>query len=132
LPLPDWEAEAPPSLDAYSLRLVAVRKLYDQGTLVRNSPSLAQLAEGTVVRLNPYDFDKLGVPAGEDMRVTSAAGYVIVPVRPDERVPRSTAVVRLNQGGRVNGLFEVGAPATDVRIERPRGCWRATRLWSAT
>ena len=34
-------------VDAYSLRLVATRQLYDQGTLVQHSPSLAGLAPGT-------------------------------------------------------------------------------------
>ena len=35
-----------PAVDAYSLRLVTSRKLYDNGTLVQHSPSLASLAAG--------------------------------------------------------------------------------------
>ena len=53
-----------PALDRYSLRLVASRKLYDQGVLTQHAPSLAGLAPGTVLRVNPYDFDRLGVAAG--------------------------------------------------------------------
>src|SRR5690606_26644101 len=44
VPPPDFAVIDPPSLDAYSLRLVVNRKLYDRGTLVSNSPSLADLA----------------------------------------------------------------------------------------
>ena len=42
-----------PPVDAYSLRLVATRKLYDRGTLVQHSPSLAGLAAGTALRVQP-------------------------------------------------------------------------------
>ena len=61
-----------PPLDAYSLRLVATRKLYDQGTLVQHSPSLAGLADAAPsCGCNPYDLDRLGVAAGGRVRVTS-------------------------------------------------------------
>jgi anaerobic selenocysteine-containing dehydrogenase len=105
---------------------VATRKLYDRGTLVHHSPILAQLAEGPVLRVNPSDFEKLGVSAGEKMRVASSAGHVIVPVQPSQAVTRGTAVMHLNQGtgqgGPVNTLMDSKgghATVTDVRIERP-------------
>ncbi len=48
----------PPALDRYSLRLVATRKLYDQGVAVQHSPSLAGTGSGQhpasqPVRLRP-------------------------------------------------------------------------------
>ena len=42
--------EPPPAIDSYSLRLVVARKLYDAGTLVQQSPSLAPLAPGAPAR----------------------------------------------------------------------------------
>ena len=42
------------------LRLVATRKLYDRGTLVRHSPSMADLAEAAVLRLNPARVREAG------------------------------------------------------------------------
>jgi len=120
VPLPDWTVVEPPPVDAYGLRLVATRKLYDRGTLLRHSPSLVGLAEGAALRLNPYDFERLGVAPGDEARVTSARTHVLVPVRPSESVPRGVALLHVNQsGGRVNALLDAKMVATDVRVERP-------------
>ncbi len=120
VPLPVWTVIDPPSLDAYSLRLVVTRKLYDRGTLVRSSPSLADLAETAALRLNPHDFDQLGVAAGDDVRVSSNRGNVTVPTIPEPGVPRGIAHLFFNlAGGRANVLIDGNAPVTDVRVERP-------------
>jgi NADH-quinone oxidoreductase subunit G len=117
--LPDWDPPEVPASDGSSLRLVATRKLYDRGTLVRHSDSLLGLAEGAVVRLNPYDFDRLGVTAGDDVRVASPRSHVVVPARPSEAVPRGVAHLHFNQGGaRVSSLVEATALVTSVRVER--------------
>ena len=121
-PLPDWTVVEPPAVDAYGLRLVATRKLYDQGTQLRHSGSLMGLAEGAVVRVNPHDFQRLGMSPGDDARVTSARTHVLVPAQPDERVPRGVALLHVNQsGGRVNvnALIDSKTVVTDVRVERP-------------
>ena len=119
VPLPVWTIIDPPLLDAYSLRLVVTRKLYDRGTLVRSSPSLADLAEPATLRLHPQDFDRLGVAAGDDVRVTSNRGNVTVPTVPTRRAP-GIALIHANQaGGRANVLIDGNAPVTDVRVERP-------------
>jgi NADH-quinone oxidoreductase subunit G len=120
VPLPVWTIIDPPLLDAYSLRLVVSRKLYDRGTLIRSSPSLADLAEPASLRLNPADFDRLGVAMGDDVRVTSSRGNVTVPTIPEPGVPRGIALIHANQaGGRANVLIDGNAPVTDVRVERP-------------
>jgi anaerobic selenocysteine-containing dehydrogenase len=120
VPLPVWTIIDPPSVDAYSLRLVVTRKLYDRGTLVRSSPSLAELAEPATLRLHPHDFDQLGVAAGDDVRIASSKGNVTVPTVPDPGVPRGIAHLHANRaGGRANVLIDGNAPVTDVRVERP-------------
>jgi formylmethanofuran dehydrogenase subunit D len=120
VPLPVWTIIDPPTVDAYSLRLVVSRKLYDRGTLVRSSPSLADLAEPATLRLHPQDFDQLGVAAGDDVRITSTKGNVTVPTVPDPGVPRGIAWVHANKaGGRANVLIDGNTPVTDVRVERP-------------
>jgi NADH-quinone oxidoreductase subunit G len=119
VPLPVWTIIDPPSVDAYSLRLVVTRKLYDRGTLVANSPALAELAEPATLRLSPHDFDRLGIAAGDDVRVTSNRGNVSVPTVPDPGVPRGIAHLHANKaGGRANVLIDGNAPITDVRVER--------------
>ena len=59
-----------PALDAYSLRLVSGRELYDCGTLVQHSPALAPLARPARLRVNPYDLNRLGVATGGRVRLT--------------------------------------------------------------
>ena len=69
------------------------------------------------MRLHPADFDKVGVAEGTEVRVTSAAGSVVVPVASDVSVPKGRAVVLTNQGTGVTTLLAAGAVATDVRVE---------------
>jgi NADH-quinone oxidoreductase subunit G len=120
IPVSAWRVIDPPLLDAYSLRLVVTRKLYDRGTLVQHSLSLAGLAEPATLRLNPQDFDRLGIVSGDDVRVTSSRGHVTVATRPDPAVPRGVAALDANKaGGRANVLIDANTPVTDVRVERP-------------
>jgi NADH-quinone oxidoreductase subunit G len=107
----------PPAVDAYSLRLVASRKLYDLGTDVQHSPGLAGLTSDTTLFLHPYDFDRLGVTAGDVVTATSSKGSMSVPVRPDPRVGRGAARVAINQpGGSVGALIDAAAPVTEIRV----------------
>jgi predicted molibdopterin-dependent oxidoreductase YjgC len=112
------DAPVPPPADSYSLRLVTTRKLYDQGTLVQHAPSLAGLAPGTALRLNPYDFDRLGISVGGRVKVTSSRASLTGEALPDEGVPRGAAALALNQtGANPTELIDARAPVTDVRVE---------------
>jgi len=113
---PPTLAEAP-AVDAYSLRLVATRKLYDLGTDVQHSPGLGGLTSDSELRLHPHDFDRLGVTAGSVVTVTSASGSVSLAVRPDPGVGRGSAAVVLHQPGpAVGALVDATAPVTEVRV----------------
>jgi NADH-quinone oxidoreductase subunit G len=108
-----------PQNDAYALRLVATRSMYDLGTLVQQAPSLAPLAPGTGVRVHPVDFDKLGLAPGTEVTVTSRRGSVTVAVQPDAGVPRGSAVMVANQpNADVFALIDPRGIVTDVRVER--------------
>jgi NADH-quinone oxidoreductase subunit G len=110
-------AVAPP-VDAYSLRLVATRKLYDLGTQVQAAPSLAGLHPGTEVRINPYDFDRLGVGDGDRVVVRSSRHTLTLPVEADPGVPRGAAALVVNQPEvRVGDLVDAGERVTELRIE---------------
>ena len=50
-----------PTADSYSLRLASGRTMYDEATLVQRAPTIAKLARPATVRLNPHDFDRLGI-----------------------------------------------------------------------
>jgi NADH-quinone oxidoreductase subunit G len=109
------DTTAPP-VDAYSLRLVATRKLYDLGTTTQRSPSLAALVPGTAVHLNPYDFDRVGVEEGAAVSLTSSAGSITLPAYADLGIPRGSAAVVFNQGPGVGALIDATTTVTEVRV----------------
>ena len=114
---PDHAIETPPT-DAYSLRLVTVRKLYDRGTLTQQSRSIAGLAAGSALRANPYDLERLGLADGGRVRVTSARSAITTTVTPDDSVPRGTVALGWNQGDpSPSDLIDVALPVTDLRVE---------------
>jgi predicted molibdopterin-dependent oxidoreductase YjgC len=108
-----------PANDAYSLRLVATRRMYDAGTTLSHSPSSAGLARSIELRLNPADFDKLGVEAGSIVQLISNKGELMTPVIADPGVPAGSAAIPANSpGANANQLIDASQPVTDVRVER--------------
>jgi predicted molibdopterin-dependent oxidoreductase YjgC len=114
-------ADAPsPANDAYSLRLVATRRMYDDGVMLRHSPASASLARSIQVRLNPVDFDKLGVDEGTVVKVESSRGHLLAPVAADAGVPTGSAAIPFSvDGWAANTLIDHATAVTDVRVERP-------------
>ena len=107
-----------PHVDAYSLRLVSSRRMYDRGTLVQHAPSLAGLAPGAVLALNSSDFQRVGVESGVAVQVLSQVGEITVPVVADPGVPRGTAAFGYNHPDLdVRALIDPDSVVTDVRIQ---------------
>jgi NADH-quinone oxidoreductase subunit G len=102
--------------NAYDYRLVVARRLYDRATTTAKSPSLAGLAGDADAHINPADADKIGAADGV-VRVIGTRGTVSVTLRPDPTVPRGTVMVPFNRGSDIASLVDIGAGATDVRIE---------------
>ncbi|MBA3652951.1 MAG: molybdopterin-dependent oxidoreductase, partial [Actinobacteria bacterium] len=130
---PEPSAERPPLLtyspeptepvvaphDAYALRLVSSRVLYDNGTLVQQSSSMAPLAKDPDVHVNPYDLERLGVRSGGSVRLIGRTRLVVTAVA-DETVPRGNAYVPFNNGGLgAADLIDAAASSNDVRMETP-------------
>ena len=103
--------------DAYALRLVSTRRLYDEGVAVQHSPGLAGLAPGATLRLHPADLERLGVADGGTVQVTSSRTTLRVPVSVDASLPRGSAGVWFNQPG-VNAaeLIDASEPVTLVQV----------------
>jgi NADH-quinone oxidoreductase subunit G len=116
------EAPVPVPTDAYSLRLVVARTLYDAGRTVSAGPSLAALAPGIALVVHPNDLPRVGVTAeGDTVRVTSARGSAELPVRTDTAVAPGTCFIPFAQGGESpNDLIDVTAPVTELRVETTR------------
>jgi formylmethanofuran dehydrogenase subunit D len=94
--------------------------MYDDGVMLRHSPASAGLARSIQVRLNPVDFDKLGVDPGTVVKVESARGHLLTPVASDAGVPAGSAAIPFSvDGWAANTLIDSSAAVTDVRVERP-------------
>ncbi len=107
-----------PAVDSYSLRLVATRKLYDNGTLVQHSPSLRGLASGSRLLVNPHDLDRLGVTDGSVVKITSSRATVDYAAHGSDAVASGTAVLAFNQPGADPAvLIDATEPVTDIRVE---------------
>ena len=113
--------------DSYSMRLVSMRRLYDAGSAVVHSPSLAPLAGDATARANPRDLDLLGVQGGDVVAVRSARGSLTLRCEQDARVPRGVVAIDFNlvapEGGAQNAaaaLIDAGDAVVDVRLESLR------------
>jgi len=112
------EPRPAPTIDAYSLRLIADRQLYDRGTLAQHSPSMAALTSGPELRVNPYDLNRLGLADGATVSVTSARASLPMVVVTDPTLVRGTASLLFNRGDPSPAmLIDATAPVTDVRVE---------------
>ncbi len=104
---------------SYDYRLVLTRKLYDRAVMTAHSPSLAELAAPAAAHVNPLDLDRVGLTDGDEVRVVSAKGTVVLPVAADERVPRGALQVPFNvPGASITDIIDATAPVVDVRVER--------------
>ena len=111
-------ARATPAVDAYSLRLVTVRRLFDHGTVVSHAPSLAGLAGTGAVRANPADLSRLGVAEGDAVKISSPKGSITTPVEPDASVPEGTITLDWSLGDpSPTTLIDATAAVTEVRVE---------------
>jgi NADH-quinone oxidoreductase subunit G len=112
---------AAPRLDAYSHRLVLSRALYDESTLVATSPSMSGLAASPTLRVHPSELAKLGVAAGDKVRVRSARASVEIATTADESIGRHVVAARFTQdvAGQYDlaALIDVSLLATDVHLE---------------
>jgi NADH-quinone oxidoreductase subunit G len=123
-PVPVDAPQLPPP-DAYSLRLVSPRRLYDHGVLLGACRSLAPLAPPATVRANPHDLGALGVDSGARVRVRSSRGALEFEAVSDDGVPKGVVCVEFNlhgdglsaAGGGASDLIDVREPVVDVRLE---------------
>ena len=111
-----------PTPDAYALRLVAGRDLYDDGTTVGSSSALASQRRPARLRVHPLDLEHFALSDGQAVVARSARGDVSCWVDADDAVVRGTVVVpRLSrdQDGvdLVAALVEPDSAWTRVRVE---------------
>ncbi|MBW3537362.1 MAG: molybdopterin-dependent oxidoreductase [Actinobacteria bacterium] len=123
-------ATAPPEIpapvasdDAYSLRLVVTRTLYDRGTTVRHSQSLAPLSPAPELRTHPVDLERAGIAGGGRGRLRSGRATFQVDAVADPGMPRGAAHLYFNvgqPGEDAADLIDFASAVTDVRLESMR------------
>jgi anaerobic selenocysteine-containing dehydrogenase len=116
------DAPRVPNTDSYSHRLVAGRRLYDDGAAVQSIPSLAGLVGAAPLRANPHDLDDLGLGAGGRVRVKTARASAVLEVTPDPTLPRRVVAVDFNvplAEGTAGDLIDSSVPVTELRMETP-------------
>jgi len=111
-----------PLADAYSLRVNLSRRLYDNGVAVQGSPALANLMAKSILRLNHFDLDRLGVGTGDVVGVSGPRGSVRLPVALDDDVPRGVIEIAfgsLDESGVdvVRPLFDGASLISQVRLD---------------
>ena len=109
---------APSARSSYDLRLVVSRTLYDAGTTVSESPSLAPLAPGAGSTSIPWISTGWERPRGRRSRCRAHGASKVLEVEADGRVPRGVAWWPFNQpGSDATDLFDPATGAIDLRVE---------------
>jgi NADH-quinone oxidoreductase subunit G len=121
-PLWEWDGAVPnadvPARDAYALRLVAGRRLYDNGRLVSESPALIRVRRPFPLQVNPHEMLRLGVEPGTEVKVTSTRGSQVVAIQPDPGVPMGVARLDFSaDGAGAAALIDASTAITDLRVE---------------
>jgi len=120
-----WDGNVPdvvvPPRDAYALRLVVGRRLYDSGRMVSEAPALQRVRRPFPLRINPHAAALLGLEAGAQVRLTTNRGSNVVTVQPDRRVPEGIGQLDFPADGTGPAeLIDARVTVTDMRVETIR------------
>ena len=107
-----------PDRPGFGYRLVVSRKLYDNGSNVAHSASLAPLATGSSLHMHPLDLDRLGASVGAQVKVSSDRTSIVMPIVADESVTRGTVWAAWAQSGsNIGELIDSSRLVNDVKVE---------------
>ena len=116
-----FEAPEPTHVEpknAYSLRLVVNRTLYDDGTSISHCESSSSLAPAAALHLGTADAAPLGIESGTRVTVSSSNGSLSVPAVVDGGVPKGSALLHHNLAGADAGvLVSADDVVCDIRVE---------------
>jgi NADH-quinone oxidoreductase subunit G len=107
-----------PDRPGFGYRLVVSRKLYDNGSNVAHSASLAPLAPGSSLHMHPLDLDRLGAAVGAQVKVSNDRTSIVMPIVADESVTRGTVWAAWAQNGsNIGELIDSSRSVNDVKVE---------------
>jgi len=110
-----------PKADSYTYRLSIRRTLYDQGTLVQSSSSLAPLRAPFGLRVHPQELARLGVKDGGELMIRTSRLALRINVIADADLARQVVVLgaRAEEAGTFGAfdLIDAQELVVDVRLE---------------
>ena len=113
-------AAAPPPTrpDAYKLRLISSRTLYDNGAFVQESDALTKLTAPAELHVHPSDINRFSLSDGGLVRVTSSRSTTTLTVVADLGLPRGACWLAFNVGSTgAADLIDAADPVTDLAVE---------------
>jgi NADH-quinone oxidoreductase subunit G len=121
LPAVPPPASQPPTSEdggGVTVRLVTRRTMWDGGTQVQAVPALAGLHPVAQLVVHPSVLGQLGSAIGEQVRLVSGRGSLVVLIAADFAVPAGVGLLPWNlPGAHAGDLIDVQAPYTEVRLE---------------
>ncbi len=111
------QAASAPAPSSSGLRLVVDRKLWDQGTMVQRSPSLAGLVQSAELRLSPTDVQLLNLGDAQWVTVEHGDESFDLPFTVDAGVAARTAWLPMGLPGfDVRQLLATGRSVTNIEV----------------
>jgi len=111
------EGAKAPDTNGQGLLLVVDRKLWDQGTMVAESSSLAELAQPAAIRLAPEDVERLGLGAKGKATVSQGDDTHEIAFVADEKVRPGTAALAIRLPGfDARALISHGQPVSRISV----------------
>jgi predicted molibdopterin-dependent oxidoreductase YjgC len=108
----------PPFAPPDGLTLTTYHLLVDEGRLSEGADELkATLAEAAFAEMHPSDAGAHGLADGLGVRLRTAAGEAVVPLRVTEHIAPGTVFVPFNQPGLAANTLLTGAFSTPVEVE---------------
>ncbi len=109
-------------LDAYSLRILASRRLYDRGIAMQGSPALAALVPQVSLRVARADLNRLAASDGDVVVLVGSKTSLQLSVVADDELPSGVAELPFNLldgggGDPVRAILEAGSDVTVIRLE---------------
>jgi len=108
----------PPSSSSSGLRLIADHKLWDNGTMVTYSASLAGLVEPAVLRISITDAHELGLSDADRIKIDRDRSTLEVPIAIDPSHPAGVASMAIGGTGfDVRDLIAADRTVINLRIQ---------------
>ena len=98
-PLVYVPADTPGTLASGDVVLHSARTMYDDGVMMRHTPSLHRLARGPAAHLHPDDARRIGTAEGRRVRLTGRHVEADLDVVLDDTLSRGVVYVPFNQPG---------------------------------